>query len=217
MWSTPVDLYCERLGPSFWAEPVNAISNIAFIIAAVAAFAQWRRQTSGDSAVLALIGVTFIIGLGSFAFHTLATQGAMLFDVVPIGFFIYGYFLLALRRMLGLSWPISVGLLASFALLSTGIAEIVPRAVLNGSTGYFPALAALLVIGGLLREEPQGRAMLTAAVVFIVSIIFRIIDPVVCPAFPLGTHFLWHVLNAIVLYLLLRGAMTARRPVEVTT
>ena len=31
-WSTPVDLYCERLGPSFWAEPVNAFSNAAFLI-----------------------------------------------------------------------------------------------------------------------------------------------------------------------------------------
>ncbi|MEA2994998.1 MAG: hypothetical protein QOG74_547, partial [Alphaproteobacteria bacterium] len=28
--------------------------------------------------------------------------------------------------------------------------------------------------------------------------------------FPLGTHFLWHLLNAMVLYLLLRSAIAAR-------
>jgi hypothetical protein len=37
MWSIPIDLYCERVSPSFWAEPVNAVSNLAFLIAAIAA------------------------------------------------------------------------------------------------------------------------------------------------------------------------------------
>ena len=77
MWSSPVDLYCERLGPSFWAEPVNAISNVAFLIAAVAAFVKWRQAARDDLPALALIGVVFVIGLGSFAFHTLATRGAI--------------------------------------------------------------------------------------------------------------------------------------------
>lgn len=31
---TPVDIYCERLGPSFWAEPFNAVTNASFLIAA---------------------------------------------------------------------------------------------------------------------------------------------------------------------------------------
>ena len=210
MWTTPIDQYCERLNPSFWAEPVNAISNIAFLIAAVTAFVKWRQAARDDLPVLALIGVVFVIGLGSFAFHTLATRGAMLLDVGPIGVFIYSYFLLALRRMLGLPWPASIVLLAAFAALSTGIASFVPREVLNGSTGYFPALAALLVFGGMLRDGAEGRAMLAAAAVFVVSVTLRIIDLDICPAFPLGTHFLWHVLNAVVLYLLLRGAMVAR-------
>jgi Ceramidase len=111
MWSTPVDLYCERVTPSFWAEPLNALSNIAFLIAAYAAYNLWRRDGKGDPAILALIVVVVAVGLGSFAFHTLATQGAMLLDVTPIGFFIYGYFLLALRRFLLVSWPLALTLL----------------------------------------------------------------------------------------------------------
>ena len=35
-WSAPIDAYCERLGPQFWAEPVNAATNGAFLIAALA-------------------------------------------------------------------------------------------------------------------------------------------------------------------------------------
>jgi hypothetical protein len=43
-----------------------------------------------------------------------------------------------------------------------------------------------------------------------VSLVFRSIDMAVCDAMPLGTHFLWHSLNGLALYLLLRAA--AARP-----
>jgi hypothetical protein len=211
MWSTPVDLYCERVTPSFWAEPLNAVSNVAFLVAAHAAYALWRREGKGDPAILALIIVVVVVGLGSFAFHTLATQGAMLLDVTPIGFFIYGYFLLALRRFLLLSWPAALSSLVGFIALSVALASYVPREVLNGSSGYLPALVALIVFGWLLRGHGAGSAMLVAAGLFVVSLIFRIIDLYVCARFPIGTHFLWHVLNAAVLYTVLRGAIAERQ------
>jgi hypothetical protein len=215
VWSTPIDQYCERLDPSFWAEPVNALTNVAFIAAAAMALMDWRRVGNSDRAVLALIIVVFAIGFGSFAFHTLATRGARLLDVVPIGIFIYGYFLLALRRMLCVPWVYSVVLLIAFVALSNALAIMVPREVLNGSTGYFPALGALLVIGWLLRDSPQGRAMLTAAAIFVASLALRIVDLDICDAVPLGTHFLWHLLNAMLLYILLRGALARPRAGEV--
>ncbi len=34
-----IDLYCERTAPGFWNEPINAISNVGFVIAAILA---WR-------------------------------------------------------------------------------------------------------------------------------------------------------------------------------
>jgi hypothetical protein len=43
-----------------------------------------------------------------------------------------------------------------------------------------------------------------------VSLVFRSIDQAVCASFPLGTHFLWHCLNGLVLYLLLRAALIDR-------
>jgi len=212
MWTTPIDHYCERLDASFWAEPVNAFSNAAFLIAAAAAYAQWRRDARGDAAILALILVVAIVGLGSFAFHTLATPGARLLDVIPIGIFIYGYFLYALRRFLALSWPAALGLLAGFIAVSHALATLVPRAVLNGSVGYFPALAALVAIGLMVRRRPAGKAMLIAAGLFTVALAMRIVDLDVCDALPVGTHFLWHVFDAAVLYAVLRGAIEDRKP-----
>ncbi|HET9716517.1 MAG TPA: ceramidase domain-containing protein [Pseudolabrys sp.] len=210
MWSESIDLYCERLGAPFWAEPVNALSNIAFLFAAATAFRLWRKDGGGDLGILALIAVVAMVALGSFAFHTIATRGAMLLDVVPIGIFIYGYFLFAVRRLLAFSWPLAVGLLAVFAGMSTWLAVSVPRSVLNGSSGYFPALAALLAIGWWTRARTAGKALLAAAGVFGLSLFFRIIDLDICRAIPFGTHFLWHILNAIVLYLVLRSAIAER-------
>jgi hypothetical protein len=40
-----------------------------------------------------------------------------------------------------------------------------------------------------------------------VSLALRSVDLAACDAFPLGTHFVWHVLNAAVLYVLLRTAI----------
>jgi hypothetical protein len=53
--------------------------------------------------------------------------------------------------------------------------------------------------------------MLVAAGLFVVSLIFRIVDLDICAAWPLGTHFLWHLFNAAVLYTVLRGAIAERQ------
>ncbi len=208
--SAPLDLYCERTDPTYWAEPVNAISNAAFLIAALAAFMHWRRSGGRDPPVLALIVVVVLVGLGSFAFHTWATRGAMLLDVVPIGIFIYGYFLLALRRILKLAWFPAILLFTAFIALSLSLARFVPRDVLNGASGYLPALAALFAIGWLARTQYAGRALLLAGAIFIASLASRIADLAVCGAIPLGTHFVWHVLNAAVLYVVLRAVLANR-------
>lgn len=205
-WSRPVDLYCERTDPSFWAEPVNAITNASFLIAALAAFWQWRRDGGRDIPVLLLIVLTAVIGIGSFIFHTVATRGAALFDTVPIAVFIYGYLFFALRRFFGLSLLLSLILLVAFIAFSYAEAAIVPRGTLNGSHAYLPALAATFVVG-FLAKRPAKPFILAAGVTIAVSLIFRSVDIVVCDALPLGTHFLWHSLNGLGLYLLLRAAL----------
>ena len=207
-WSQAIDLYCERTDPSFWAEPVNAISNVAFLIAAAVAFWQYRRRGVPDWPVLTLIVITAVVGVGSFIFHTVATEGAALFDTVPIAVFIYSYLFFALRRYFGLSLAVSVALLVGFAAFSFAEAVLVPLNTLNGSHAYLPALAATVVVGWL-APRPAGRLILAGALTFAVSVVFRTIDNAVCAAFPLGTHFVWHCLNALLLYLLLRAALLA--------
>jgi Ceramidase len=209
-WSEPISLYCERTSPAFWAEPVNAATNVAFLIAAALALALWRSQERKDPATAALIALTAVIGLGSFAFHTLATKGAALLDVIPIALFVYGYLLLALRRFLQLSLVATCVILVGFIIASRALASVVSSDVLNGSLEYLPPLAALITVGLLLRRNGTGRSILLAAALFTLSLVFRTIDRDVCAGFPLGTHFVWHLLNAAVLFFLLRTAITGR-------
>src|SRR5258706_8742374 len=209
-WSAPIDLHCERTDASFWAEPANALTNAAFLIAAAAAFWLWRRQSGSDRSrdwpALTLIAVVVAVGIGSFAFHTLATRGAVLADVIPIAVFIYGYLLLALRRFLGLAAGVAVAIVAAYAVGAQALSWLAPPYALNGSVGYLPALVARAAHG------PARRGLELAAMIFTVSLALRTIDLKACDTFPLGTHFSWHLLNAVVLYVLLRTAIKEAGP-----
>lgn len=204
---TYIDIYCERTGPEFWSEPVNAVTNLAFIIAAfllarviLRAGAESRR----DYAPWMFTGLVFIIGIGSGLFHTFATRWALFADVIPIAVFILLYTWYALRRFA--ASPVSVCAAAVVAVLA--IAQAVPP--LTGLRGgaYVAALAALIVIGGFLdirRNHQAGRVLLAAAAIFAVSLTLRTVDAPVCSSFPAGTHFLCHLLNATVLFIVTRA------------
>jgi hypothetical protein len=203
-----IDAYCERTDAGLWSEPLNAATNAAFLVAALAALLLWMRRGGRDGPALLLILVVVAVGLGSFAFHTLATVAASLADVIPIAFFIYGYFLLAMRRYLGLGMAgglvATAGFFAASLLIARGLGGLV-----GSSAGYVPALVALLGLGGTLatRRHPAGVGLIAAGTVFAVSLVARTIDGPLCALLPTGTHFLWHVLNAVVLYVLLATAI----------
>jgi hypothetical protein len=209
-WSKPLDLYCERTDASFWSEPVNAVSNAAFLIAAAAAFHLWRRGDRADWPALALIAVVAVVGVGSFVFHTVATRAAILADVIPIAVFIYGYLLLALIRFLHFRCIAAGAIVVAFAASAQALSALAPPRLLNGSVGYLPALAALIAVALAAKEQGARRSLGLAALVFAISLGFRTADIALCPESPLGTHFVWHILNAVVLYMLLRTAMAAR-------
>jgi hypothetical protein len=216
-WTRQLDGYCERLGPAFWAEPVNAVTNLAFIVAAVMGWRVFARRGGDDLAILWLVVVVTAVGIGSFLFHTVATVWAAFADVLPITIFILSYLALVLRRGFGLPWWAALALTVAFLPASTA-AEAAVDAVagdaLGGSEGYLPALAALLVCGFWLRRRGHalGPPLLAGAGLFAVSLTFRTLDMPLCPAFPLGTHFLWHLLNGLLLGWLIVSLVRHGRP-----
>ena len=214
-WFSPIDAYCERIDPSFWAEPLNAITNLAFLIAAYATFRYWTRRGEGDPAALVLIVFVVAIGIGSFLYHTVPNRITVLADVIPIALFIYFYFFLAMRRFLSLSVLLSLLLTIAFLVVSFAIGGVLPPGFLNGSGPYLPTWAAILLVGLIvLRIDPAtGKRLLLACFVLAVSLTFRSIDMAICPVLPIGSHMMWHILNGVMFYIVLTAMIdaTARR------
>lgn len=195
-----IDGYCERLDPSYWAEPINAVTNAGFLIAA---FIMWRRvRGQGLPLAMALVAILAAIGVGSYLFHTHAQVWAAMADVVPILLFILVYFYGVNRDFLGLSlWP-ALGLTALFlpyAALTVPLFQLVPG--LGGSAAYAPVPLLILIFAFFLkaRMPDTARGMAIGAAILIASITFRSLDVPLCEPLPMGTHFLWHILNAIML------------------
>lgn len=197
-WLTAVDGYCERLGPGYWAEPVNALTNLAFLLAAAV---MWRRVL-GFPLARAMVLVLAAIGIGSYLFHTHANRLTGVMDVVPIAGFILLYVFAASRDLLGMKpWQAGVSVVAflPYAALTVPLWAMLPG--LGSSAGYAPVPVLMLLYAGLLRRSAPGtaRGLAVGAALLVLSLSFRTLDGPLCTVNPLGLHFVWHLLNAVML------------------
>lgn len=208
-----LDFYCERTGIEFWSEPLNAISNIGFIIAGAWALRKVLRYK--QNAVLITLSLLLMgIGVGSFLFHTVADSVTLWCDMIPIFIFVSCYIFHSLKRYLGYS---SFTAVAALVICVGGMltAELtVPNTFINGSSLYIPPLTCLITIGLLMRNTSESQNLKTAAHqyllaagVFLISLVFRTVDPIICSAIPVGTHFVWHTLNSLCLAILMSIAI----------
>ncbi|MDG4876720.1 ceramidase domain-containing protein [Mesorhizobium sp. WSM4935] len=219
MWQTlliPVDLYCERTGPGLWAEPANALTNLAFIAAGLWGVWQVRRCKTGTFAEV-LAWWVVAIGIGSTLFHIFASKGTIWADILPIAGFTLAYTLFNLRRFLGMDWGKAILVFVAFYVVAGLITYAVPdwlRQASNGTTNYLPPFLALAFFGAWVAATGNraGWYNLTGSAIFVVSVICRMIDPLVCASFPLGTHFLWHVFNGLMLAVLLAATAQFGKP-----
>lgn len=197
-WTAQLDGYCERLGPGLGAEPWNLVTNAGFLIAGL--LMAWRCRGMQGGQVLALI--LFVIGVGSGLFHAFATGWAMLADTGPILIFILAYLFLASRDFLGLAAPRAALATAAFlpyAAATVPLFRMIPG--LGSSSGYAPVPVLIFFYAWLLRRTAPAtaRGLAAGAALLVVSLTFRTLDEPFCPRWPLGTHFLWHLLNAVLL------------------
>lgn len=202
-----LDIYCERTDASFWSEPVNALTNLLIVVAGVFGLAQVRSRKTGVYAEV-LCWWVVVIGLGSLLFHTTALELTKWADIIPIVTFTFAMAIFCLRRFSSLSWQrTSAYFVLYFASISV-VTWFVPSwlsEASNGTTAYLPALAGFAFFGvvALVRGSPAGWYCIACAVILFAGFVFRAIDQDVCEAFPLGTHFLWHVLIALMLGVIL--------------
>ena len=199
-WMQEIDAYCERVGPGYWAEPVNALSNLAFLAAALVM--AYRLRGQGVPLGRTLVALLAAIGVGSFLWHTHARAWAGLADVAPILTFILVYLFAVNAHLWGLSRWRALGLTALFLPYAAMLVPVFAR--LPGfaeSADYWPVPLLIGIYAALLRRRAPATALGLAlgAGLLVVSLVFRSLDGEVCAVVPTGTHPLWHLLNAVML------------------
>lgn len=193
-----LDVYCERVGPGLWAEPLNAVTNLAFLAAALV---MWPR-TQGLPLGRALCLILAAIGIGSGLWHVFGQVWAMILDSGAIAVFALVFLFAANRDFLGLGTWVALALTAlyfPYGALTGAVFGRLPFFAISAEYWGLPLLMLGYGIGLRQRAPDTARGLLLAAALLTVSLVFRSLDGPLCGVWPLGTHFLWHSLNAVLL------------------
>ena len=200
-WTRYVDGYCERVEPGFLGEPLNAVTNLAFL---AAAFIVWNRAAGRGNAIIRVLAVILaLVGIGSFLFHTFATAWSGTLDVFFIAVFVLVYLFAANRHYLGMPVIFALGATALFfpyaGAATWSIHKIIPS--LGANAAYLSIALLILVYSAMLwRRLPDvSRGLAVGGSLLCVSIAFRAIDEPLCAINPMGTHMIWHILNGFIL------------------
>ena len=91
--------YCERTAADIFSEPLNSLTNLAFIFISYVIFKNYKNYKNG----LIFSGLIFCIGLGSFLLHTIPSKITALIDVIFILFFIIFFLYILYKNVLKIS------------------------------------------------------------------------------------------------------------------
>lgn len=208
-----IDLYCERTTAELWAEPLNAITNAAFLIAAIIAWQDLRRRPTPRDGVTLLPALMAATGLGSLSFHLFASALTQFLDVGALLLFQLVY-LWCYLAMLGHNRWLRMLLVTAF--VGAVVALSPYSSVANGSLIYLPTLVALVVFVAVHRTYRRDvfPLILTSVVLFSLSLLSRSVDMMLCEQVAVGTHFIWHLLNAVVMVLMFRALLGLQQNVR---
>jgi Ceramidase len=196
-------LYIETDFSRFPVEPWNTVSNLIFLFIVI--FWAWKiRKDERDHRLLGFGLVVLLVGfIGGTLYHANRSRRIwLLMDFLPILLlcisFAYSYWL----RILGQHWKVLTYTILPFVVLRL----LFPLLSLgrNGkiSLGYASLavfLIAPLATQSIKQKAPHGRLLLWAVGTFALALCFRIADfqaaEQVRATFPMGTHWLWHLLG----------------------
>jgi hypothetical protein len=192
---------CEVIGDGALAQPVNALSSLAFSIVGVALIGWARRATGHERAVRwVLVGALVATGIGSFLYHgpqttisNFAHDITFLVAIIVVGFANLG-------AGLGLTPRTVWGSVGGAAIIS-GVA----LAVFPGSTNGLAALGIAILVAGdivLRRVGSPGRpwyalSLVSFGLAVALLVAGRTGGPLCDPSAFLQPHAAWHALAAV--------------------
>lgn len=199
----PEITYCEQALMGNYFQPLNTISNIFFILAAIFLYFFFKKNKIKDVKSKIFLVLVLFIGMVSFVYHFYDTQITFLFDVLAIGIFftVYIYFLIF---HISENKKISIYVTLLFIII-VGLGGLIIRLTsnfLNGAEGYVLSLVFLagIIIYAYSKKLKIAKKLTIVFLLFLAALIFRHVDVLVCEYLQIGTHFLWHLATSVILY-----------------
>ncbi len=201
---------CERkVQNDIYAEPLNVITGIGFFIAAFMVYLHCKNHPEVRNErkidIYIMIFLICLIGVASITFHMVPSKYTELFDIVTIVTFIHVFFYSFVVRVAGLKlFNITIVYLAFLGSTHMLVSQF-PNAM-NDSVAYLSSVVAIIFMAFYMRRKRRSAAgsYFVASIIGMVSLFFRSIDNFVCDQIPFGTHFIWHILNAFLIFILMK-------------
>lgn len=194
-------IYCETKNTGFTFEPFNALSNGVFLLFAYYAAKYIQDNKVRDKSIQKLPYFLGGIGIASFAFHSFRNWYTSYIDVFSVSLFILFILYIIVGKMTKNKKIVFV-VVGFFGLIQL-ILYLRFLGLLYGSLNYIFILGALLLLGIAIYRK-FGTKLIRPFILFItlftIALTVRGLDPRVCPYFPMGSHFLWHIFTAFAGY-----------------
>ncbi len=193
-------LYCEQGSINQLFEPLNSLSNMFFVLSAILLFLYFQKKKITDSKSKLFIGLISAIGFGSLIWHIVPTEVTFFLDVIPIALFLIIYLFFLLEKIVKQRRMAS--LIMGVYLLVVVLGFIIFPVPFSSYGGIY--IATLLFLSGTVVAARLKNVLFKQAsmifVLFLVAFITRQLDLILCSLFPFGTHFVWHMINAFIVY-----------------
>lgn len=191
--------YCETLSASvgaFPVEPANTVSNVVIVLFGLASLYLIRKRTPRAYDLYVLSVLLIATGIGSGLWHGLRDGSALFFEVQAGLLFLFGLAFCWSRRL----WSSAGTLLFVVAFV---VSFVLSRQYLGMFNQRWVAVAPAVILFGsvlatqtVMRSKKAALLGLAAMALSLTALGFRTYDLEVCDAFPIGTHWLWHMFNS---------------------
>ncbi len=201
--------YCEQPIFQHFFEPLNTLTNLFFILAGSILLGQLFKAQKKSIPGIYFSTLIIIIGLGSLSWHLYRNNFTLLIDLIPIAIFVLSFlvaYVLKVTKQLFFRILLIAGFFVYAPLITILLNSLSLEFLGNGGEAYLTTISYLAVIQlfNLWKKVPVIHQSLMIVMVFFLSLFFRQLDMVLCDQVRFGTHFIWHILNAITLYLMVR-------------
>lgn len=193
-------VYAETNPDLFIVEPWNAFSSLVMMLPAIIWAVRLYPSYKEYLFLTLMLPLGFLGGLGSTLFHAFrAHQLFLLLDVLPSAILTLSLTVYLWLKVLKKWWYILIIVVISIGLRTMVFMSDLPEmATINISysiTGFLVGIPLII----LMKKTKFYRIsdVLIAIVSFALALLFRELDSLGNTIFPMGTHFLWHVLSAV--------------------